>query len=605
MEGLNRHILSTIKTQDDKTKIGLLSLLSPDGDEEAIGVMRELADPKNQALTKAVVTAATLISHGAVTEFLKEIFESYEDPEVKAHAVVGLYRHDPTPYKPIIDQWLSSEESHERRAGVIASGGTGDQGYIHVLTEMLENEQGESTIAMIFVALHQLEANRINDLTLPFLDHASKLVRRSALDALDIADDRDMRGVIRLLGDPSPDIQELARKKLQEASYQNAQLLIESLAVPNRKLREGIFSLLESLEIKDVDVFHFARSQMERAYRNLTESEVLRSLEDEQYRSLLIEHLQQKKDVRIETVLRVLVTQDRSGQFRIIWRGLYSHDSRQRSNAIEALEDNMGHALSQYMIPLLEGLDPSECVAIGKKAFEIPQFDSDLKKIYEHLLSKYDWVTVVLTLKQMEKEGMDGLDKGMVEPCLASENPHIREMARRILDGKRSPFPHEEKRMEESISVPDKILHLRGIQIFEGLSVSELAAIASVTEEAVYDKGSTIIKEGEPGETMYMMVSGEVSVLKAQDGGHEIELDRMGSGDYFGEMALFEDQVRSATIRAEEETRLLVLHKREFGEIVREYPQIALHICKELSNRLRKLHAMVQGMDKDMGEVQE
>ena len=159
--------------------------------------------------------------------------------------------------------------------------------------------------------------------------------------------------------------------------------------------------------------------------------------------------------------------------------------------------------------------------------------------------------------------------------------------------------------MEESISVPDKILHLRGIQIFEGLSVSELAAIASVMEEAVYDKGSTIIREGEPGETMYMIIGGEVSVLKGQEGGHEIELDRMGSGGYFGEMALFEDQVRSATIRAEEETRLLVLHKREFGEIVREYPQIALHICKELSNRLRKLHAKVQGLEKDMGEVQE
>jgi CRP-like cAMP-binding protein len=158
--------------------------------------------------------------------------------------------------------------------------------------------------------------------------------------------------------------------------------------------------------------------------------------------------------------------------------------------------------------------------------------------------------------------------------------------------------------MEESISVPDKILHLRGIQIFEGLSVSELAAIASVTEEVVYDKGSTIIKEGEPGETMYMMVNGEVSVLKGQEEGHEIELDRMGSGAYFGEMALFEDQARSATIRAEEETRLLVLHKREFGEIVREYPQIALHICKELSNRLRKLHAKVQGLEKDMAEVQ-
>ncbi|HUU80805.1 MAG TPA: cyclic nucleotide-binding domain-containing protein, partial [Acidobacteriota bacterium] len=65
-------------------------------------------------------------------------------------------------------------------------------------------------------------------------------------------------------------------------------------------------------------------------------------------------------------------------------------------------------------------------------------------------------------------------------------------------------------------------------------------------------------------------------------------------GDYFGEMALFEDDVRSATIRTAEESHLLVLHKREFAEIVREYPQIALHICKVLSQRIRELHQKIK-----------
>ena len=152
--------------------------------------------------------------------------------------------------------------------------------------------------------------------------------------------------------------------------------------------------------------------------------------------------------------------------------------------------------------------------------------------------------------------------------------------------------------MEASISITDKIIHLRAIQIFEELAVSELAAIASVTEAVVCQQGTDVIKEGDKGETMYMIVNGHVSVLKGRAQGQEIELDRMEGGDYFGEMALFEDQVRSATIRAEEETRLLVLHKREFNEIVREYPQIALHICRELSHRLRKLHEKVQQYEK-------
>ena len=97
---------------------------------------------------------------------------------------------------------------------------------------------------------------------------------------------------------------------------------------------------------------------------------------------------------------------------------------------------------------------------------------------------------------------------------------------------------------------------------------------------------------------MYLITDGEVTVLKDQKGGARIELDRMQGGNYFGEMALFEDQVRSATIRTEKETMLLMLHKREFTEIVREYPQIALHICKAFSERLRRLHEKIHSIEK-------
>ena len=152
--------------------------------------------------------------------------------------------------------------------------------------------------------------------------------------------------------------------------------------------------------------------------------------------------------------------------------------------------------------------------------------------------------------------------------------------------------------METEITIPDKILHLKEIEIFKELSVSELAAVASVTEEVVYPPGEIVIMEGEPGETMYLIIAGEVAVIKGRGQGNEIELDRIGAGDYFGEMALFEHDVRSATIRTAEESRLLVLHKREFAEIVREYPQIALHICKVLGRRIRTLHEKVRSYEK-------
>jgi CRP-like cAMP-binding protein len=95
---------------------------------------------------------------------------------------------------------------------------------------------------------------------------------------------------------------------------------------------------------------------------------------------------------------------------------------------------------------------------------------------------------------------------------------------------------------------------------------------------------------------MYLIVSGEVSVSQLGEDGCALELARLGEGDYVGEMALFDDAPRSATVTTLGEVHLLMLHKREFEETVREYPQVALQICKELSRRLRALHQRIHAM---------
>jgi ATP/ADP translocase len=603
MKDLDAHVLSIMKNQDDRTKIGLLSLLSPDAGDGAIGILEELVDPDKPDLSIAALKAAARLPPDVSSHFLRSVFESADNPEIKAYAVIGLYRQEPQTYKRVIDSWLASEVMTEQRAGIISAGASDDRAYAPILQNMLEKVEDESLISLILEALHQLEAPEMDALVFPYLGHSSEGVRQAALEAFTVGDDNAIRAVIPLLGDRSPGVQDLAMVKLQESSYQNAELLIESLVIPNRKLREGVFSLLESLEIKDVDVFRFARSQLERAYRNLAETEALRLLQGGEERDLLVDHLVQKKNARLETILRVLATQDQSGRMRIVWRGIYSADSRQKSNAIEALEDLVGRSLSKMMLPLVEDLSASECLAVGRKNYELPDFDSNGKTLYHHLLAKYDWITVVLALYLVGRQGSAGVDKEIVEDLAKSDNPYIKQMAQSVVSGQRTHVHSEEAGMETSSSIPDKILRLRGIQIFEGLSVSELAAIASVTEEVVHPISTLVIKEGEAGETMYMIIAGEVSVNKSQEGGSEIELDRILAGDYFGEMALFEDVVRSATIRTEEETRLLVLHKQEFTEIVREYPQIALHICRILSQRIRVLHEKIKREEKQIDDL--
>jgi hypothetical protein len=598
VQGLDSHILSTLKNQENKIKIELLSMLSPQAGDEAIRVFKELAEPDSQDFMAALVKTASRLDSRLSSDFEMEVFKTTKYLEVKAYAVIGLYHQDPEKYRRMINTWLDDDDINKRKAGVIAAGESKEDIYISRLEEMLGAEKNGPILPFILAGLHRLGTPGMNTLAHNYLSHPMEAVRMAALEAFGIKGDDDLRTVIDLLNDPSNRVHEKAKHRLESSSYQNAQLLVESLTIPRRRVRDGIFYLLESMDVKNLDVFRAARFQIERSYRNLAEAEALRLLPESPERELLLDHLEQKSKVRLENALRVLVIQDRSGQMRTIWRGISSADLRRRSNSLEALDDLLDPSLSGLMMPLLEDMPPSQCLAVGRKKFKLPNFDSDPVDIYPHLLAKKNWATVVLTLYLASKQGVDEALKDVVENLTGSENLYICQMAQCGFYEKQDGPIKKEDGMGTEISVPDKILHLRRIQIFEELSITELAAVASVTEDIVFQPGETVIKEGDAGEVMYLIIEGEVSVNKNQDQGPEIELDRISAGDYFGEMALFEDLPRSATIRTLTDTRLLMLHKQEFAEIVREYPQIALNICRVLGARLRKSHDVVKCNEK-------
>lgn len=163
-----------------------------------------------------------------------------------------------------------------------------------------------------------------------------------------------------------------------------------------------------------------------------------------------------------------------------------------------------------------------------------------------------------------------------------------------ILKKADSSIESSEKIRSTDIPLGEKILLLKEIDMFSDLSAAELAAISTVTKELDYPENRTVIKQGDMGETVFLIIDGQVEVIKEQENGRELVLDKIGAGDAFGEMALLEDEPRSATIRTIEPSRFLILHKQEFNETVMEYPRIALKICRVLSSRIRHLHVEIQ-----------
>lgn len=106
----------------------------------------------------------------------------------------------------------------------------------------------------------------------------------------------------------------------------------------------------------------------------------------------------------------------------------------------------------------------------------------------------------------------------------------------------------------------------------------------------VYRSGEVIVREGEPGNCMYVVQAGQVEVVR-DEGGRERRLGVIGEASFFGEMAIFETETRSATVRALGDVRVLTIDKRTVLRRIKEDPLLALNLLKTLSARLRQAHS--------------
>jgi len=108
----------------------------------------------------------------------------------------------------------------------------------------------------------------------------------------------------------------------------------------------------------------------------------------------------------------------------------------------------------------------------------------------------------------------------------------------------------------------------------------------------VYSDGDAIVTQGEMGDCMYVVQSGEVEVLIGADGAEQC-FAVLVAGDFFGEMAVFEREVRSATVRAKGEAQVMKVDKKTLLRRIKEDPLLAVNLLQTLSKRVRDLNAEV------------
>lgn len=151
---------------------------------------------------------------------------------------------------------------------------------------------------------------------------------------------------------------------------------------------------------------------------------------------------------------------------------------------------------------------------------------------------------------------------------------------------------------------------LKNVPLFEELTDRELLRVERIVHKRRYGAGEAIVRENEPGAGMYIIRTGKVDIRQATRNGAHRHLAALGAGDFFGEMALLDEDTRAATAVATEDCDVLGFFKPDLFDLVKRDPQLGLKIvmgvARMLSLRLRYTNKQlieIQGSAAGAGEA--
>ncbi len=134
----------------------------------------------------------------------------------------------------------------------------------------------------------------------------------------------------------------------------------------------------------------------------------------------------------------------------------------------------------------------------------------------------------------------------------------------------------------------DKIEVLQSVPLFFDLSEKQLGYIAKQMVQKTYSSGEYFFLEDSEGEQCFFVIHGSVKVTRLSKDGREVILAILNEGEFFGEMSLLDGDSRSANVIALEDTKVFTLNRKDFLNVIKEYPAIAIELIKILGHRLRK-----------------
>jgi len=314
-----------------------------------------------------------------------------------------------------------------------------------------------------------------------------------------------------------------------------------------RHTRDAILDIVRRLQVDTQRLEQIYEREVDVAARSILLHQAL-SRHDPS--GLLLQRLRERVDEGLHSVLLLIAAiEDRPRIARIAALLRRSRVPSERSILVEALDSQLTAQQQSRLIPLLDGRGMAARAAWATRLLKEPI--PSLADARSSVLADHDELTRWFALSSLAPEACSEEDRPM-------------------------------------LSQVDVALHLRTIPLFDRLTTRQLMEVAALAREEDWPAGAELFAEGDFGDAMYLIVDGRVTVIQSGN-----VLADLGSKDFFGELALFDDDRRSAAVVTKTAVRLLRLGRNDVLSLMEESPAVAIEICRSLARRLRHVHQRV------------
>ncbi len=546
-------------------------------------IQRAIAGPVNKILfnviPKTLVTWSRTFIRGSVLKvgmlvgsLLMIVLKPFIDAQALAYiaVVLALYWVFETllfrkEYKRILKQVIVEDKMDfdQIEAGMAFEGGVAPIGLESPVTDMLQgDEEGKREQRP---ALAPDEALRL-------LDDPSPEVRvEAALAYVGNPDMRAVRKLLRFLEAPDEHIRTAAIEALSTFPAEVLPILEASFLHASQRGKQGILEVIRlSPKIGDFEMAHLFGNLIAEAYGNLIVIRRLEGVREAPGVLMLKGHLAARNDEILGLLFYGLWVYH--ADMRLMYQALKSENA---SVAVEMVETCIRGQNLPYLLPLIEEAPLEEKIEKGRKMFNLVRSD-EMERLLALLAESEDSLTRLLALYAAADLMPNPALIPVIESRLEDDDPSVRQVAEyasAIASGKEAPMPE----------IIDVINQLKAFPLFDGLGTRELHAVASITKPARQARGEILLRAGEDNPSIYLIVSGQVTIYQNYGTPEQKELRTAEANGYLNFVPMFTNTAPVNTSMVTQDAEILVLPQSQFHEIMRVYPQIGLNLLKMAS----------------------